>query len=62
MFWPDKLIDTVVGNTNLYSTKKSGVSLNTSRSEIEQYIGNTMHIKMGVISLPAYTLYWSNEM
>ena len=60
MFWSDKLTDLVVENTNLYSTQKSGSSVNTSRSEIEQYIG--MHIKMGVISLPAYTLYWSNEM
>ena len=60
MFWLDTLTDLVVENTNLYSTQKSGFSIKTSRSEIEQYIG--MHIKMGVIRLPAYTHYWSNEM
>ena len=58
MFWSDKLTDTVVESTNFYSTQKSVVSVNTGRSEIEQFIG--MHIKMDVMSLPAYTLYWSN--
>ena len=39
MLWSDKLT---------YSTRNSEFSVNTSRSEIEQYIG--VHIKMGLIT------------
>ena len=60
MFCSDKVTDIVVENTNVHSTLKSGLSANTSRSEIEQCIG--MHIKIGVIGLLAYTHYWSNAL
>ena len=60
MFWNDKLRNLVVEHTNFYSVQKSGSSVNTSPSEIEQFIG--MHMKMGVIALPSYTHYWSNEL
>ena len=34
--------------------------VNCTEDELEQCIG--MHIKMGVVMLPRYTMYWSNEM
>ena len=60
LFWSDKLQNLVVEQTNLYSVQKSGASVNTSPTEIEQFIG--MHMKMGIIALPSYTHYWSNEL
>ncbi len=60
LFWNDKLRDLVVEETNLYSVQKSWASVNTSPTEIEQFI--VMHMKMGIISLPSYNLYWSNEL
>lgn len=60
LFWSDKLRNLVVEQTNPYSVKKSGASVNTSPTEIEQFIG--MHMKMGIIALPSYTHYWSNEL
>ena len=56
-FWPDEIHDLVVEQSNLYSTQKSGTSINTSTNKIEKFIG--MHIKMGIIRLPSYKLYWS---
>ena len=35
-FWNDELIDLVVEQTNLYSTQKTGHSVNTNHDEIEQ--------------------------
>ena len=59
-FWPDEINDLVVEQTNLYSTQKSGTSINTTKPEMEQFIG--MHLKMGLIQLPSYKLYWSQKM
>ena len=61
-FWPDEINDFVVEQTNLhvYSTLKSGTSINTTKPELEQFIG--VHLKMGVIQLPSYKLYWSQKM
>ena len=60
LFWTDALTNIVVENTNLYSFQKKGKSINTCKEEIERYLG--MHMKMGIINLPLYLLYWSNEM
>jgi hypothetical protein len=59
-FWTEELTNLVVQQTNDYSVQKSGASINTSHSELEQFIG--MHIKMGVVNLPSYTHYWSREL
>ena len=60
MFWTDDLTNLIVDNTNLYSIEQTGKSINTTKMEIEKFIG--MHMKMGIIDLPSYILYWSNEM
>lgn len=59
-FWLDELTDLVVEQTNLYSIKKTGQSVNTNRNEVEQLIG--MNMKMGIVHLPSYTLYWSTQL
>lgn len=60
LFFQDSLIDLVVENTNLYSVQCTGKSINTTSDEIRKFIG--MHVMMGIIVLPAYTLYWSKKM
>lgn len=59
-FWPDEINELVAQQTNLYSTQKSGTSINTTKPEMERFIG--MHLKMGLIQLPSYKLYWSQKM
>ena len=59
-FWLDELTDLVVEQTNLYSIQKTGQSVNTNRNEVEQLIG--MNMKMGIVHLPSYTLYWSTQL
>ncbi|CAB4007292.1 Hypothetical predicted protein [Paramuricea clavata] len=58
-FRPDEINDLVVEQTNLYSTHKTGTSINTNIKETEQLIG--MHLKMSIIQLPSYKLYWSQN-
>lgn len=58
--WTDEITNLVVEQTNLYSTQQSGNCVNTSKDEMEQFIG--MHIKMGIVQLPSYISYWSQEM
>ena len=50
----------VVEESNLYSTQKSGASMNTLNNEVEIFIG--MHMKMGIIKLLSYKLYWSQKL
>ena len=59
-FWPDEINDLVVEQSSFYRTQKSGTSINTSTNQMEKFIG--MHIKMGVIRLPSYKLYWSQKL
>lgn len=59
-FWLDELTDLVAEQTDLYSVQKSCNSVNTNSNEIEQLIG--MNMKMGIVHLPSYTLYWSTQM
>ncbi|CAB4043729.1 Hypothetical predicted protein, partial [Paramuricea clavata] len=58
-FWTDEVIDLVVQQTNLYSTQQTGSSINTTKQEAEQLTG--MHLKMGIIKLPSYKMYWSQK-
>uniref|UniRef100_F6X7P9 PiggyBac transposable element-derived protein domain-containing protein n=1 Tax=Ciona intestinalis TaxID=7719 RepID=F6X7P9_CIOIN len=59
-FFPESLIRTIVEQTNLYSTQKIGVSINTNYSEICMFIA--IQIKMSILHLPSYLMYWSKEM
>lgn len=51
------LIDTIVQQTNLYSVQQTGISLDTSCNEIEQFFG--ILLMMGIVSMPSYTDFWS---
>ncbi|CAB4019574.1 Hypothetical predicted protein [Paramuricea clavata] len=59
-FWPDEINNLIVEQTNLYSTQKTDTSINTNKKETEQLI--RMHLKMCIIQLPSYKLYWSQKM
>ena len=59
MFLDDELIDLLAEQTNLYSVSKSGNSVNTNLKEIKQILG--ILIMMGVIKLPRYQIYWSQD-
>ena len=58
-FWDDSMTQQLVDQTNLYSVQKTGTSINTKKSEIEQLIG--MQLKMGIVQMPKYNSYWAGE-
>ena len=57
IFWSDDIINLLVEQTNLYSVQQTGSSINTNKSEIEQFIG--IQMLMSIVSLPAYYMYWA---
>ena len=60
LFWTEELNDLIAEQTNLYSVQKTGKSIKTTSHEIKQYIG--MHLRMGIVHLPSYRMYWSSSM
>ena len=59
-FITDDIIDLVVEQTNIYSCQKSGKSINVNREELMSLMG--IRMKMGIVKLPSYKLYWSQEL
>lgn len=59
-FFTDDLLRLFVDNTNLYSTQKSGKSINTNIDEMSTFIG--MEVMMGLVKQPTFSDYWSNAM
>ena len=59
MFCKDSLFTLLAEQTNLYSMQKSCKSIQTTKNEIEQFIGIQMF--MSIVKLPAYYMYWSIE-
>ena len=57
IFWSDDIINLLVEQTNLYSVQQTGSSINTNKSEMEQFIG--IQMLMSIVSLPAYYMYWA---
>ena len=57
MFFPSNLDDLVAEQTNLYSVQRSGRNIKTSAAEISALMG--IMIRMGIVQLPSYRLYWS---
>ena len=55
IFWSDDIINLLVEQTNLYSVQQTGSSINTNKSEMEQFIG--IQMLMSIVSLPAYYMY-----
>ena len=59
-FFPDEIITEVVEQTNLYSYQKKQKNIKTTEKEIRSPIGVMM--KMGIVSLPSYKCYWSQQL
>ena len=55
-FFPHNLITTIVEQTNLYSTQKTGKSIGVDLEEIRIYLG--INVMMGIVKLPSYRDYW----
>ena len=52
------IFDEISNQTNIYGHEKSGLALNTSACETEQFIG--LHMIMSVFKMPSYRMFWSN--
>lgn len=52
--------DLIVEQTNLYSCQVTGKSLNVNVSEMKGFVG--ILILMGIVDMPSYTDYWSNDL
>ena len=59
-FFPDEIITDVVEQTNLYSYLKKQNNIMTTEEEIRSLIG--VRMKMGIVSLPSYKYYWSQQL
>lgn len=59
LFFTDDIQDLIVYHSNLYSVQKKGTSINITKDDIKDFIA--INILMGVVDMPAYTDYWSNE-
>ena len=59
-FFPDEIITDVVEHTNSYSYQNKQKNINTTEEEIRSLIGVMM--KMGIVSLPSYKCYWSQQL
>ena len=55
----DKLLTNLVDQTNLYSVQKCAVSINTTKDELEQFLG--IYILAGIVKMPSYRMYWQNS-
>ena len=59
MIFDSSLYKKIADEINLYSVQTTGKSVNTSKEEIEQFIG--ILVQMGVMKYPQYRMYWSPE-
>lgn len=58
-FVTDEMNQEIAQQTNLYSVRKLGTSVNTTPKEIEQVLGMYMH--MGLVQMPNVRAYWEME-
>ena len=59
MFFVDKLFQHIADQTNIYSVQQNGTSVNTTKDEIEKFIGVLM--TMSCIKLPTQRMYCSER-
>ncbi|XP_026746467.1 piggyBac transposable element-derived protein 3-like [Trichoplusia ni] len=59
LFFTDDILELIVYHSNLYSVQKKGTSINITKDDIKDFIA--INILMGVVDMPAYTDYWSND-
>lgn len=57
IFFLFNIFNTIVEQTNLYSTQERGASIDTNRKEMTDFI--SILLLMGIIQLPAYEDYWA---
>lgn len=55
----DDMIAQLKYQTNLYVLQKDGIELNTTKKEIEIFIG--IYIRMGLVSMPRVRAYWESS-
>lgn len=56
LFFKPEIFNIIVENTNLYGSQKS-IPIDIDVNEIKHFIG--IQLIMGIVSMPAYTDYWS---
>lgn len=59
MFITNEMIENLSEQTNLYSVQKNGVSINSNKQEIEQFLG--IHLLSGIIRVPSDRMYWAER-
>ncbi|CAH1958842.1 unnamed protein product [Acanthoscelides obtectus] len=59
LFFDDNLIQHITDQTNLYSTQQTGACINTTFTEISQFLG--INIMSGIVRMPSYRMYWAQE-
>ena len=58
-FFTSQLVDHIVQQTNLLAVQRAS-NFRTDGEEIEKYVG--ILIKMGIVPMPSYKSYWSDEL
>lgn len=59
LFCNDELFELFANETNLYSVQKDGISVNTNKVEMEQFVG--IHVITGIVHMPSYRDFWRKE-
>lgn len=57
-FVTPSMMNAVVRETNLYSTQTTGMSLNVTESELDQFVG--LYLLMGLLQMPSVRSYWEH--
>lgn len=58
-FFSNNIFDHLSKQTNLYTMQQTGVPINTTANEMEQFVG--IHILSGIVKMPSYRMYWSDS-
>ena len=59
MFWDDEICDYLAYHTNLYSTQRTGKSVEATRQEIETF--SSIQMTMTIVKMSQYKMYCSKE-
>ncbi|XP_067659983.1 piggyBac transposable element-derived protein 3-like, partial [Haliotis asinina] len=54
----EEMLSIIENQTNVYSMQKDGVEVNTTRKEIEIFIG--IYLRMGLVKMPRVRSYWES--
>jgi hypothetical protein len=58
-FFDESLVEHIAYQTNLYSTQKTGTSINCTKEEMRKVIG--IYLVSGIVTVPRYRMYWSTK-